>query len=154
MAGSDLQYVPLTETVSTLQVRFSNRTVVYVTGGMLVYYRPNEPSAIVAPNVFAVFGSTGSHPRDSWIAGREGKAPDFVLEIVSESTLRRDVEGMRKIYSEMWVSEYWRFDPAGRCFTPALVGEILVDEEHRPRAMSEGAAGELSSTAAVSFRRH
>ena len=86
MAESDLQYVPLTETVSTLRVRFSNRTDVYVAGDMLVYYRPNEPSASVAPDVFAVFGTTGNHPRDSWIVWREGKAPDFVLEIASEST--------------------------------------------------------------------
>lgn len=140
MAESDLQYVPLTETVSTLRVRFSNRPDVYVAGDMLVYYRPNEPSASVAPDVFAVFGTTGNHPRDSWIVWREGKAPDFVLEIVSESTWRRDVEEKRRIYAEMGVSEYWRFDPTGRCFTPSLMGEMLVDGEYRPGAMS-GAGG-------------
>ena len=145
MAESDLQYVPLTETVSTLRVRFSNRPDVYVAGDMLVYYRPNEPSASVAPDVFAVFGTTGNHPRDSWIVWREGKAPDFVLEIASESAWRRDVEEKRRIYAEMGVSEYWRFDPTGRCFTPALMGEMLVDGEYRPGAMSGGggASGEL-----------
>jgi len=135
-----LQYVPLTETVSTLRVRFSNRPDVYVAGDMLVYYRPNEPSASVAPDVFAVFGTTGNHPRDSWIVWREGKAPDFVLEIASESTWRRDVEEKRRIYAAMWVSEYWKLDPTGRCFTPALIGEMLVDGEYRPGAES-GAGG-------------
>ena len=43
----------------------------------------------------------------------------------------------------MGVSEYWRFDPTGRCFTPALMGEMPVDGEHRLRAMSEEASGEL-----------
>lgn len=143
MAESDLQYVPLTETVSVLRVRFSNRADVYVAGDMLVYYRPNEPSASVAPDVFAVFGTTGNHPRDSWIVWREGKAPDFVLEIASESTWRRDVEEKRRIYAEMGVSEYWRFDPTGRCFTPTLMGETLVDGEYRPGAMSESVSGEL-----------
>ena len=127
MAESDLQYVPLTETVSALRVRFSDRSSVYVAGNMLVYYRMNDPLASVVLDVFAVLGTTGNHPRDSWIVWREGKAPDFVLEIASESTWRRDVEEKRDIYAEMGVSEYWRFDPTGRCFTPELVGEMLVD---------------------------
>ena len=143
MAESDLQYVPLTETVSALRVRFSGRSDVYVAGDMLVYYRMNDPSAAVAPDVFAVFGTTGNHPRDSWIVWREGKVPDFVLEIASESTWRRDVEEKRSIYAEMGVSEYWRFDPTGRCFTPALMGEMLVDGEYRLRAMLEETSGEL-----------
>ena len=143
MAESDLQYVPLTETVSALRVRFSDRSDVYVAGNMLVYYRMNDPSASVAPDVFAVLGTAGNQPRDSWIVWREGKAPDFVLEIISESTWRRDAEEKRGIYAEMGVSEYWRFDPTGRCFTPALAGEMLVDGEYRPRLVSAGASGEL-----------
>ena len=144
MAESDLQYVPLTETVSTLRVRFSNRNDVYLAGDMLVYYRPNEPSAGVAPDVFAVFGTTGTTQGILGSIWREGKAPDFVLEIASESTWRRDVEEKRRIYAEMGVSEYWRFDPTGRCFTPALMGEMLVDGEYRPRAMSGGGGGGAS----------
>ena len=58
---------------------------------------------------------------------REGKAPDFVLEIASQSTWRRDIAEKRDIYAGMGVTEYWRFDPTGRFFTPALVGERLVD---------------------------
>ena len=143
MAESDLQYVPLTETVSALRVRFSDRSDIYVAGDMLVYYRMNDPSASVAPDVFAVFGTTGNHPRDSWIVWREEKAPDFVLEIASESTWRRDVEEKGSIYAEMGVSEYWRFDPTGRCFTPALAGELLVDGEYHTRPVSQGPAGEL-----------
>ena len=143
MAESDLQYVPLTETVSALRVRFSDRSDVYVAGNMLVYYRMNDPSASVAPDVFAVLGTTGNHPRDSWAVWREGKAPDFVLEIASENTWRRDVEEKRDIYAEMGVSEYWRFDPTGRCFTPVLVGEMLVDGGYRPRLVSARASGEL-----------
>ena len=108
MAESDLQYVPLTETVSVLRVRFADRSNVYGAGDMLVYYRMNDPSTSVAPDVLAVFGTTGDHPSDSWIVWREEKARDFVLEVASESTWRRDVEEERAIYAEMRVSEYWR----------------------------------------------
>ena len=143
MAESDLQYVPLTETVSVLRVWFSDRSDVYVAGNMLVYYRMNDPSASVAPDVFVVLGTTGNQPRDSWTVWREGKVPDFVLEIASESTWRRDVEEKRDIYAEMGVSEYWRFDPTGRCFTPVLVGEMLVNGEYRPRSVAAEDSGEL-----------
>ena len=91
MAESDLQYVPLTETVSVLRTRFFDRSDVYIAGDMLVYYRINDNTVSVAPDLFAVFGATGNHPRDSWLLWREGKAPDFVMEIASESTWRRDV---------------------------------------------------------------
>ena len=141
MAGSDLQYVPLTETVSVLRTRFFDRSDVYIAGDMLVYYRINDNTVSVAPDLFAVFGATGNHPRDSWLVWREGKAPDFVMEIASESTWRRDVGGKRGIYAEMGVSEYWRFDPTGRWFTPALVGERLVDGEYRPIPVLEDSSG-------------
>ena len=149
MAESDLQYVPLTETVSALRVRFAGRPDVYVAGDMLVYYRLNDPSASVAPDVFAVFGAAGGHPRDSWLVWREGKAPDFVLEIASESTWRRDAEEKRDIYAAMGVPEYWRFDPTGRCFTPALAGETLDGGQYRPLPVTAGASGELRGRSPV-----
>ena len=127
MAESDWQYVPLTETVSTLRVWFQDRPDVYVAGDMLVYYRMNDNLTRVAPDVYAVFGVSGNHRRDSWIVWREGKVPDFVLEIASPSTWQRDVTEKRSIYADMGVTEYWRFDPTGECFTPALAAERLVE---------------------------
>ena len=138
MAESDWQYIPLTETVSTLRVWFQDRPDVYVAGDMLVYYRMNDNRTRVAPDVYAVFGASGNHPRDSWIIWREGKAPDFVLEIASPSTWQRDVNEKRFIYADMGVTEYWRFDPTGECFTPALVAERLVNGEYHPMQLTEG----------------
>ncbi len=132
MAETELQYIPLTNTVSILRNRFRDRTDVYIIGDMLVYYRMNDNTVSVAPDVFAVFGATGNHPRDSWLVWREGKAPDFVMEIASQGTWRRDVGEKRNIYAGMGVTEYWRFDPTGECFTPALVGEQLVNGQYQP----------------------
>ena len=137
VAASDLQYVPLTETVSTLRIHFIDQSDVYVAGDMLVYYRMNDATASVAPDVFVVFGAAGNHPRDSWLVWREGKAPDFVMEMASESTWERDVGEKRDIYAAMGVREYWRFDPTGACFTPALVGELLEDGEYQPMEVVE-----------------
>lgn len=143
MAESDWQYIPLTETVSTLRVWFQDRPDVYIAGDMLVYYRMNDNRTSVAPDVYAVFGASGNHPRDSWIVWREGKAPDFVLEIASHSTWQRDVTEKRSIYADMGVIEYWRFDPTGECFTPALAAERLVDGEYRTMPLAEDNEGIL-----------
>ena len=136
MAESDFQYIPLTDTVSALRNWFSHRTDIYVAGDMLVYYRKNDNTTRVAPDIFAVFGATGNHRRNSWLVWREGKAPDFVMEIASQGTWRRDVTEKRGIYAEIGVTEYWRFDPTGECFTPALAGERLADGEYRQIPMT------------------
>ncbi len=149
MAETDFQYVPLTDTIAALRNWFINRTDVYVAGDMLMYYRMNDNATRVAPDVFAVFGAAGNHRRHSWLVWREGKAPDFVMEIASQSTWRRDVTEKRDIYAGMEVTEYWRFDPTGECFTPALAGERLIDGEYRPLPLETDGAGILRGHSAV-----
>ena len=149
MAESEFQYIPLTYTVSALRNWFSHRTDVYIAGDMLVYYRQNDNTARVAPDVFAVFGATGNHRRDSWLVWREGKAPDLVMEIASQGTWRRDVNEKRDIYAGLGVTEYWRFDPTGECFTPALVGEWLTGGEYREIPLTMGDAGILQGRSSV-----
>ena len=149
MAETDLQYIPLTNTVSALRVRYHERDDVYVAGDMLIYYRMNRNDVSIAPDVFAVFGAAGNHPRDSWMVWREGKAPDFVMEIASQGTWRRDVAEKRDAYAQMGVSEYWRFDPTGRFFTPSLVGERLVDAEYQQLPITTDEAGMLRGHSAI-----
>ena len=149
MAETDFQYIPLTNTVSALRVRYHGRADVYVAGDMLIYYRINRNDLSIAPDVYAVFGAAGNHPRDSWLVWREGKAPDFVMEIASQSTWRRDVAQKRDIYAEMGVSEYWRFDPTGRFFTPSLVGERLVDGGYEQLPLVTDEAGILRGYSAI-----
>ena len=131
MAENKWQYVAMTDTVSVLENHFLDRPDVYVGGDMLMYYRINDNQTRVAPDVFVVIGATGKHYRDSWIVWREGKAPDFVMEVASPSTWRRDAGEKRDVYAGMGVTEYWRFDPTGEHFTPQLVGERLADGEYR-----------------------
>ena len=149
MAETDFQYVPLTDTVSALRVRYHDRPDVYVAGDMLIYYRMNRNDLSIAPDVYAVFGAAGNHPRDSWLVWREGKAPDFVMEIASQSTWRRDVGEKRDVYAGMGVSEYWRFDPTGRFFTPPLTGERLVDAQYQELPVVTDEAGILRGHSAI-----
>ena len=143
MAETDAQFYPLTETVLALRQHYADRDDVYVSGDLLVYYRMNDNTVRLAPDVFVVFG-VEDHLRSSYIIWREqGKTPDFVLEIASPSTFVRDMTEKRALYAALGVKEYWRFDPTGQLFSPALVGEQLADDgvrthrdRHGPRPVS------------------
>ena len=140
MAESQRQYNPLTDTVAGLSDRYRGRDDVFVAGDLLVYYQMNDNETRVAPDVFVVFGASGKHLRDSWQNWREGRPPHFVLEIASPSTWERDAGEKRRIYAGMGVTEYWRFDPTGECFTPPLIGETLSGGQYQrlPLESDEG----------------
>ncbi len=150
MAETDAQFTPLTETVHALQQRYRDRDDVYVSGDLLVYYRMNDNTVRLAPDVFVVFG-IDDHLRSSYIIWREeGKAPDFVLEIASPGTFVRDMTEKRALYAALGVTEYWRFDPTGQLFTPALVGERLTEEgEYESIEIGAGDDGILRGYSAV-----
>ena len=136
LAESDLQFYPLTETVHALSLHFADRPDVYVAGNMFVYYRMNDNTVRVAPDVFAVIGAD-DHARSSYIVWREGKAPDFVMEIASTSAFVNDLTEKRTLYADLGVTEYWRYDPTGECFNPPLEGETLVEQAYRQIAVAE-----------------
>lgn len=132
MAESRKQWNALVETVSALEIRFIDRPDVFVAGDLLVYYRMNDNQTRVAPDVFVVFGAAGKQLRDYWLVWREGKAPDFVMEIAAPSTWQWDRSEKRDIYAAMGVTGYWRFDPIRVFFNPQLVAETLVNGRYRP----------------------
>ena len=67
---------------------------------------------------------------------RQGKAPDFVLEVASRSTGRADYTDNRLDHERYGVSEYWRFDPSGGEYhDAALAGDRLVEGKYEPIAV-------------------
>ena len=63
----------------------------------------------------------------------QGKPPDFVLEIASETTGRNDYTAKRDDYAAFGIPEYWRFDPTGGQYHDApLAGDALKDGVYRP----------------------
>lgn len=64
---------------------------------------------------------------------RQGKPPDFVLEVASRTTGVTDYTAKRSDYERYGIREYWRFDDTGgRYHDVALAGDTLVDGEYRP----------------------
>ena len=149
MPDNDEQFVPVTDALSALRYWYSDRDDVYVSGNLFVYYRMNDNRTWVAPDVFVVMGGTVKGFRDSWITWREGKPPDFAMEFASRSTWRYDLGDKRRIYVNMGVPEYWRFDPAGRYFRPPLVGERLVNGQYQPIPVAMDADGILRGHSAI-----
>ncbi|MYE54235.1 MAG: Uma2 family endonuclease [Chloroflexi bacterium] len=141
--STDFQFVPLVYAVFALRARYADREDIYVGGNMLLYYRMNLPQFSVAPDVFMVADARGNHKRRSWFTWREDAAPAFVMEIASDSTWRHDGADKRATYAEIGVTEYWRFDPTGECFSPALIGERLVDGVYHPIEVAEDEGGIL-----------
>jgi len=85
----------------------------YVSGNMFVYFSPTQVKNedFKGPDVFVVLG-VSNHVRKSWVVWEEGKAPDIVIELLSESTASKDKGQKKKVYqNQLKVPEYYWFDP-------------------------------------------
>ena len=94
IAESDSQRKTMTYAIEALDAHFGNRPDVYVSGNPCLYHQEGNDTVRVAPDVFLVLGTT-KRDRSSYLLWQESKAPDFVLEIASESTWRADSDAKR-----------------------------------------------------------
>ncbi len=69
---------------------------------------------------------------NGYIVTEQGKPPDFVLEIASESTADTDLGIKRDYYASLGIPEYWRFDETGQHHGAKLAGERLVAGRYEP----------------------
>ena len=148
MAESDHQRTPLTYAVERLRHHFRGRRDVYVSGNLFIYYQEGNPRAVVAPDVFVVFGADNAD-RSSYRLWEEPKGPDFVLEITSGSTRREDQVSKRELYRSLGVGEYWQYDPTNDYLKPSLQGLELIEGEYRRLRSRELAGGTLALASAV-----
>ena len=146
------------EIISILNYFFRLRDDVVVAGDVFIYYVEGHPNVRIAPDCFVVFGvSRESFERNNtYLMWEVGKPPDFVLEIGSPSTARRDLVGKRELYASLGIGEYWRFDPSGGDhYGEPLVGEELVDGEYRELVMGVGSEGSVwGYSAALKLELH
>ena len=154
MAENDAQLAAIVYGIGALRVYYQDRDDVYVSGDLLMYYEEGNPKVSVAPDVFVVFG-VEDRMRMHYLVWKEGKAPDFVLEVASKSTWREDLGPKRDIYARLGVKEYWMYDPTGEYFTPVLQGLRLAGSAYvRQLAVSspDGALTLSSETLGLELR--
>ena len=90
--------------------------------GSDLYLAPVPPdqlqsmSGVPYPDLFVAFDAdpAGYLARNGYVISEQGKPPDFVLEIASRSTGRRDTVDKRISYAALGIQEYWRFDETGQ----------------------------------------
>ena len=151
LAESDYQLEPLGYAFYGLRGHYAHRADVAVHADMFVHYlRVDEHGEVrldqggqpivdrLAPDVFLVLG-VPSRKRDSYVTYDEGKPPDFVLEVLSGSTWRRDMGVKKTIYERMGVQEYWVLDPVDAYIDPPpLKGFRLIRDHYEPIAPVPG----------------
>lgn len=96
-----------------LLLYWADRQDVFVGGNMFVYFSLDQVlnRDFRGPDFFVV-RDVPRREHKSWVVWQEGKGPDVVIELVSESTAARDKGEKKQIYQDqLRVPEYFWFDP-------------------------------------------
>ena len=103
------------------------------------------------PDLLVAFGVDPAAYRASngYIVSEQGKPPDFVLEVASESTAEIDVGAKRRDYAALGIPEYWRFDETGEHHGAKLAGDRLAEGVYVPMEIEELPDGSLQGYSAV-----
>ncbi len=122
MAESDPARDYLIYCVKALDIYFKNRTDVYVSGNLFIYCTQGDPGGVITPDVFVVFGVRKKKRLNYKLWEENNKAPNFVIEITSESTQEEDEKSKPSKYASLGVTEYFQYDPEGQYLNPNLKG--------------------------------
>jgi Uma2 family endonuclease len=143
MAETEVHLRDMIDTIQVLDGYFAGEPNVYVCGNLLLYYEEGNPRKHVSPDVLVALDVPKKPLRDYYLVWKEGKAPDFVVEITSKSTKQEDQKKKFGIYRDILrVSEYFLFDPTQDYLNPPLQGFRLVGPEY---VAIEPIAGRLPS---------
>ncbi|NJK74111.1 MAG: Uma2 family endonuclease [Oscillatoriales cyanobacterium RU_3_3] len=134
MAESDITCYYLFYALGALRLFFQERSDVYISANSYIYYEEKNNKAVVAPDIYAVFGVSNRQRRTYKLWRENGIAPQFVMEVTSETTQENDQISKPEIYKELGVTEYFQYDPSGDYLNPILQGVRLVNGEYEPIA--------------------
>lgn len=116
--------------IEPIELAWADRNDFFVSGNMFVYFTPNQVMDydFRGPDFFAVLG-VPKRERKSWVVWQEGKGPDVIIELLSESTAHLDKTEKKRIYqNRLRVPEYFWYDP----FTADWAGFQLQKGVYQP----------------------
>ena len=111
-----------------------------------------EMKGLRYPDLLIAFNADPAAYRESnaYVISEQGKPPDFVMEIVSPSSRRRNRVTKRQVYAGLGIPEYWRFDETDGHRRVKLAGDRLSPEgQYRPIPIERLADGVLQGYSAV-----
>lgn len=155
MAESDATRDYLIYGVEALTSHFQDHSDVYISGNLFIYYEQGNPKAVVAPDVFVVFG-VEKKKRPSYKLWQEhNKVPDFVLEVTSKSTASEDCGTKRGLYAYLGVKEYFQYDPTSDYLQPPLQGFRLIEGNYLqiPSQTEDGKLSVFSQVLGLELQR-
>jgi Uma2 family endonuclease len=112
--------------IQCLERHWGERQDFYAFGNLTVYYSPRQRKSedFRGPDFFVVLGAERK-PRKSWVVWEEeGKYPNLIVELLSDSTAATDRGLKKKLYQDIFrTPDYFWFDP----HTLEFQGFHLVD---------------------------
>lgn len=135
---SELHLEQIMLLLKCLKWLWRDRTDFYAAGNLTIYYSLNKSKLedFRGPDFFVVL-DTERKTRKSWVVWEgDGKYPNVILEILSESTANTDKEFKKKLYQDTFrTPDYFWFDP----YTLEFAGFHLVDGKYQPlKANNQG----------------
>ncbi|MCZ0943475.1 MAG: Uma2 family endonuclease [Gammaproteobacteria bacterium] len=149
MAETPIHWHATVDFTHPLMDRYAARRDAYVGSDMLMYWEEGNIDKRISPDVFVAFGPAREPERRVWKVWEEGLAADFVLEVTSRSTRRRDEGFKAQLYQRLGVTEYWQFDPTEDYLHPNLKGRRLGPEGAYEAIPLERRSGVLSGWSEV-----
>jgi len=127
---STQHYQQLALLVSHLEWRWRERNDFFIGANLTVYYTHQQlrRREFRGPDFFLVQGVT-REPRNSWVVWEEeGRYPDLIIELLSDSTASVDRTDKKSLYQNIFrTPEYFWFSP----ITGEFAGFRLVDRQYQ-----------------------
>jgi Uma2 family endonuclease len=122
--------------IQCLEMLWRDRQDFYVFGNLTIYDSPKQLKSedFRGPDFFVVLG-TDRRPRKSWVVWEEdGKYPNVIVELLSDSTAKTDRGLKKQIYQDTFrTPDYFWFDP----YSLEFEGFHLVDGAYQPLEPTE-----------------
>jgi Uma2 family endonuclease len=130
---SSLHYAQLALLVACLEWLWRDRSDFFIGANLTIYFSRQQlkNKDFRGPDFFLV-KHTEKRPRRSWVVWEEdGKYPDLIIELLSDSTARTDRNLKKELYQDRFrTPEYFWFSPE----TLEFAGYRLVNQQYEPIA--------------------
>ncbi len=128
---TDLHLLQIYLLRETLARHWADRHDFFAGGNMFLYFSPAQLKSehVRGPDFFVALEVDGRRQRKSWVAWEEGKVPDVIVELLSETTADFDKGRKKLIYQDQArVPEYFWYDLE----IGELAGFALREGEYQP----------------------
>lgn len=140
---SNRHRIAMNTLIRSLQQAWAGRQDFFAGGNMFIYYSSTQARNrdFRGPDFFAVLDIDGSYPRQGWVVwDEEGRYPDVIVELMSDSTAEVDTGIKKEIYERSFrTPDYFVFDP----FNPNSLQGWHLDVNQRYQSLQPDERGWL-----------